>query len=521
MNREDLMKAIEQNGSAAAVLLNEVLKYAHNMPFTQCKKIEPYLYELTYNDIDYEFGKKYAAEKFTANGRCSVVQNGNYIGRNLDMLYDNSITAVIKVAADTNRYSSIGLVSGMSTLTRQLLTSWKYDDALRAAPFFVTDAINEKGLFAEINLLTREESKGRTTGTTPAIELKDKIAMPMLVRYIVDNYKSVDEAIAGIRDYVSVYASETKISDYEFHYFLADGAKSVILEFVNNELVVINVGENAYPSVMVNFYADGVTPNADSKITRNTSDDHTATNQNGVTTYGQGIERHNLAVSSLKPEMTESEMKALMRDLFYTKTYTLTSNKWYTELTGDKLTVTSPEANFSDKFAEATEAYNNRDRNEPLTWQTIHSAIYDLENKSFMVCVQEGETYHTFSYDQSETQLHNVVGELANLETDHKSNIVEAINELFDVIETPEMEISMAQSAAQRKVIYDECVLRPSIAKNIVFYNVSDAMYYRVNGYNIVNGILYLHTVMQAVDGSGGLRSVTVRIGANGSISVA
>lgn len=121
MSREELIKAIEQNGSAAAVLLGEVLKYAHNMPFTQCKKIEPYLYELTYNDLDYEFGKKYAAERFIANGKCSVVQSGNFIGRNLDMLYDDSITAVIKVAADVDRYSSIGLVSGMSTLRSVLV----------------------------------------------------------------------------------------------------------------------------------------------------------------------------------------------------------------------------------------------------------------------------------------------------------------------------------------------------------------------------------------------------------------
>lgn len=519
MSSEELMKAIEQNGSAAAVLLSEVLKYAHNMPFTQCKKIEPYLYELTYNDLDYEFGKKYAAERFIANGRCSVVQSGNFIGRNLDMLYDNSITAVIKVAADVDRYSSIGLVSGMSTLTRQLLTSWKYDDALKAAPFFVVDAINEKGLFAEINLLTREESKGRTTGTVPEIELRDKIAMPMLVRYIVDHFKNVDEAIDYIRNYVSVYASETEISDYEFHYFLADGTKSAILEFVNNESVVVDVNEDAYPSVMVNFYTDGVAPNAGGIIFRNTSDDPFAENYCGVTRYGQGIERHNLAVSSLKPEMTESEMKALMRDLFYTKTYTLSSNKWFTELVGKELTVTSPEAKFSDIFAKATDAYNNRDRNNPLTWQTIHSVVYDLENKSFTVCVQEGENYHTFSYDQTGMQLHDIVGELASLETDHKSNLVAAINELFDVLKTPELEISMMQSNAARKAIYDECVLHPSIAKNIVFFNVTDGMYYRVNGYKIVNNILYLHTIMTGENNT--LRSILVQIGSNGSISVA
>lgn len=113
---------------------------------------------------------------------------------------------------------------------------------------------------------------------------------------------------------------------------------------------------------------------------------------------------------------------------------------------------------------------------------------------------------------------HDAIGDLADLKTDHKSSAVEAINELFGVIETPEMEISMLQTNAQRKAIFDECALRPSIAKNIVFYNVSDAMYYRVNGYNIISNVLYLHTIMQGESGT--LRSVTVQLGSNGALSV-
>lgn len=113
---------------------------------------------------------------------------------------------------------------------------------------------------------------------------------------------------------------------------------------------------------------------------------------------------------------------------------------------------------------------------------------------------------------------HDAIGDLSDLKTDHKSNAVAAINELFDVLETPELEVSMIQTNAQRKAVYDECVLHPSIAKNIVFYNISDAMYYRVNGYNIVNNVLYLHAIMKGENGM--LRSVSVQIGSNGAISV-
>lgn len=114
---------------------------------------------------------------------------------------------------------------------------------------------------------------------------------------------------------------------------------------------------------------------------------------------------------------------------------------------------------------------------------------------------------------------HDAIGDLADLKTDHKSSAVEAINELFGVLETSELEVSMTQTNAQRKVIYDECAKHPPLAKNIVFYNMSDAMYYRVNGYNLVNNVLHLHAIMQGEGGA--LRSVMVQIGSNGSISVA
>lgn len=113
-------------------------------------------------------------------------------------------------------------------------------------------------------------------------------------------------------------------------------------------------------------------------------------------------------------------------------------------------------------------------------------------------------------------QTDGLIGDLATLETDHKASIVDAINEIFDVLETQEMVVSMMQSNAERKKIYDECVLHPHIAKNIIFYNVSDSYYYKVNGYKMVNGILHLNTIM--VDD--GIRAVSVKIASNGSISV-
>ena len=519
---ELIEKAIAGQGNqvdAGGVLpgvLKSIVEFAQ-MPFEKSVKIEPYLYEMTFRNIDYEFGKQYMLEHYSPLGaQCTAIRNGALIGRNYDELYNNSVTIVAHVEPNGGRYGSIGLISGIPQISRELMESGGFDEALEAAPFYTSDAVNSEGLFCEINLLAREESKGLTTGTIPSVTERDKICMPMLVRYIVDHYATVDEAIDDITKYVSVYAPNTEKLDNEMHFLLADATKTVVLEFVNNEVVTREIGESTdYPAILANFYVDGVVLNPDNTITRNTSSDPQAANINGVTPYGQGIERHNIAVAGLAGATSVENMQSLMRSLFYTKAYTLDADQWLTEFVGYDLTVTSPSAEFTDILQLARNSYINRDRNEPKTWQTIHSVVYDINNKTLVVNVQEGEQSHYYSLVQNITD--NRIGDLSSLETDHKSTLVEAINEIYDVIETPEMVVSMMQSNAERKVIYDLCAAHIHIAKNITFYNIDDGLYYPVSGYAMQNNILKLFTIMP--NGTG-LRSVLVNVAPNGTISV-
>lgn len=487
-------------------------------PYSRIKKVQPYFYEMDFNSVDYKFGAEWIEKNYEGSGcKCTIVSSGNYIGRNLDEHYDNSASILIRVAGGNGTYSSIGMVSGTPRVTQDLLDSGRYDDILKVIPFFTTDALNDQGLFCGINLLTAEASKGKTTGTTPTVEERERICLTMLPRYIVDHYASIDDAIADITNYISVYAPTAEaFSNMEFHFFLRDSTKAVILEFVNNAIYTKEVGTEAeYPAVMANFYVNGVTPNEDNTITRNTDSD---TNTNGVTPYGQGIERHNVAVSGLSGATTLDGMKSLMQSLFYTNAYTLEENKWYTEFVGGDLKVTSPAEDFADILSAAAAAYASRDRNNPITWQTIHSAVYDLDNNCIVVSVQEQNTYHEYAYNSyyEIPDLNNILGDLSTLETDHKSSLVAAINEIVDIIETEQMIVSMIQSTADRKVIYDEVIAHPHLAKNIVFLN-NDGMYYPVNGYKISEGVLVLNTIM--IDEDNTLRSVTVNISSNGTIS--
>lgn len=109
------------------------------------------------------------------------------------------------------------------------------------------------------------------------------------------------------------------------------------------------------------------------------------------------------------------------------------------------------------------------------------------------------------------------IGDLADLETDHKSDIVDAINELAEIAETSQLVISFDRPSEDLKAIYDACLENIVLAKNIVFYNASDSLYYRVNGYNMVNDVLKLHTIMQ---GGSGLVDTVINLASNGSLSV-
>lgn len=91
------------------------------------------------------------------------------------------------------------------------------------------------------------------------------------------------------------------------------------------------------------------------------------------------------------------------------------------------------------------------------------------------------------------------------------------INELKDLAETPHFVISFDKTSAELKEVYEACAANIILAKNIVFYNATDSLYYRVNGYNMVSNVLKLHTIMQ---GDSGLVDTVVNLSSNGTLSV-
>lgn len=123
---------------------------------------------------------------------------------------------------------------------------------------------------------------------------------------------------------------------------------------------------------------------------------------------------------------------------------------------------------------------------------------------------------HVLDIALSEKEDTGAIGELSELETDHKSDIVAAINELVGIVEKSTMVVSFEKTRAELASIYAECALMPELAKNIVFLS-SDGMHYVVNGYKFAGSVLTLHTIMQ--DGNA-LGSRVINLAQNGTLFV-
>lgn len=327
------------------------------------------------SDIDYAYAVDYLVNRFNPDliaGGCSVARNGDFVGRNYDLKYDTHGSVVV------NRRPTNGFYASVGTATAAIA------DEPRILPFVLSDGINEKGLFAEINILNKEDRKSVTNGTLPG-ELDTPIFM--LVRRILDECASVAEVKTKLQNDWNVFVPDAGEFGTEYHLFVCDvsGATTVI-EFVNNASVFIDQFVDDL-ELMTNYYLTGYDG------THATLDEHAC-----------GVERADIIAAGLEAAATEEAMRALMQSVYYTKTYDVDTNPfWYSEYFSNTsefgdLNKDSPPEDFADIVAYFRELYENRTR-DGQTWITVHSCVYNLADKSFTIRVQETEDEYWFGIE--------------------------------------------------------------------------------------------------------------------------
>ena len=234
---------------------------AANEIFDSLVKVAAFLYEIDYATIDYEYANRYFEGKApVAPGACSAIRQGNYVGRNLDWLNDYEAVFAIRTPNADGRNAVVGLGGSLASLTIQKVDSGEITDDYKILPFYLQDGVNEHGLFAEMNVVP---AKGNTQ-TVPQISKQDRVCALMLVRYILDRFDTVDNAVAYLRDYTEIFIPTGLMEmGYELHYLLADGTKTVVLEIIDNSVRVIESDK------ATNFHLYGVEFNEDGGVPTN------------------------------------------------------------------------------------------------------------------------------------------------------------------------------------------------------------------------------------------------------------
>lgn len=354
-------------------------------------KIKPCAYEAWYNDLDY--ANAYEYYKSTGDipnlGACSAIRNGEFFGRQFDWKYDRNAEFVVHVPKIAKWHASIGVAGGLADLTDDFVSSGEYSPYYKILPFNLRDGINDAGVIAEMNVVPRE--KGNNDYVTPLLDQKAEIPAIMMCRYILDNFGSATEAVEFVRDHAAVYFSKALHDmDYELHYLIADSDSTYVMEFVDGHTSIVEA------NYITNFHITGVQFNQNGSVyTPETQDsDHDAIRTNLITPHGSGLERWNYICENYDSCDSAEGMRALLDGLTYTKAYSTSESPsdpyWYTEFVGDN-TVATPVSGYSEIVAAAGEAFLNRSRDDvdPFTWQTVHSIIYDISEKTASIIFQE------------------------------------------------------------------------------------------------------------------------------------
>ena len=334
-------------------------------------KITDYLYETTISDLDYKFAQEYFENRYKWElWACSSVRNWNFVWRNYDRYYDEAPEFIIHIPATEDRHASINVA--VLRTTDEMVQQWLSEEELKTLPFMAVDWLNDSWVAININVVPTWDL-WFTTWTNPEWE---NLSAINVVRYILDKADSVDHAIELLKQ-VNIYAPMTETFTQEVHFMISDSTKTVVVEFVNNEIVVID------ESIMTNYYLS-----------------------NELTPHANGIERHNLLKENYDLWSSQTGMIDLMKKVWYTNLYKPETNpfrysEYYMNRWDDSywdLTINSEPEDLAQLIENSNTKFLNRERNW-IFWQTVHTSVYDLENKTLTIIPQEGKEIFEFNIE--------------------------------------------------------------------------------------------------------------------------
>ena len=382
--------------TALVFALSSCSNTAGSSEYDNYKKVADHLYEVTCDEYDYDYllAKDGYGNVDFLNGGCSAIKEGNYLGRNFDFVAGDAAEIVVKTTSKDDRYASVGMVGGLLWLGEEFMDSGLDEDAKQLIPLIVLDGINEKGLAIETNCVNATDVGGMTMSTNPG---KKKVAELCVVRYLLDNAATADEAIELMKNIDIVNTRDAMglvANNYEIHFLITDKDKTYVVEFDNTKADGKKLIVMEDESIMTNFYL------------------HLADTQKEIySDNSMGVERYRKLKDGRDSVKSLEDMKALMQSIRFSN-----SNRQDNEY--------APGANFDNPYTcysdhpvagenginyanmkqhlpeilagmKNDEALVSKVLKDPKMdnpngiWVTSHSAVYDLDKLTMSVAVFE------------------------------------------------------------------------------------------------------------------------------------
>lgn len=287
----------------------------------------------------------YAHESYQGGGHCSARRIGNLVERNFDWKFDGMAEVVVRMAAGPGRFASVGVANVGTHLTEDAITSGVHSRYFKCLPGNTVDGVNENGVVAEINVVDTLPVVWKTTGVIHPLAA---------VRWVLDNATNAQSAAEYLADNICFPDGWNQ----NYHYMIADKCSTWIVE---DGHAVPTTGYAKFPT-LTNFrvYSRGA--------------------YDPTRWYGEGQERFTL--------LADGEP---------------ITNAWWTAAY-NRNTRPIRESDLGTNYESIWDRWDSKPKEDhrgeivagQTWWQTVHTSVYDISNRTLRVAVQERDDWYVF-----------------------------------------------------------------------------------------------------------------------------
>lgn len=365
--------------------------------FTTPRRIADYFYEITYSDYDFTACNNFllSDEVNISLGGCSEIHKNNLIGRNYDWTYSHMASFKLNTLAKEGERFASTATANISPITDIIGKKCDWSKWYKLLPSCCIDGVNENGVYIGVNVAPEEDTV-RTSNSNPG---KPVLSVLMMPRLVLDKATTAKDIVSVIKNDYSWTSPARSGKNEELHILICDKDNDYIIEFRDNNMVILSNTDSEYndmpngKTIMTNFFNSDWTGTIAAGFRGNTAVEIRRT---GLTRHADGLERYEILANNYDSIGDAEQLLSLMQQIWYTKAVN-TTNPWYSELVAGSLDIYGSLLTFDAAMVAWRQEMSQRSRDLANTWQTIHTAVYDLDNKKVYYRVQED--FPTYEFD--------------------------------------------------------------------------------------------------------------------------